>query len=79
MFEDKGFLPSFLGLKGGVYSRTTIDFKGFGDSWAYFDQWQKYERRKFKRKTAWDYITKVGAVLAILLNILTIWNLIVGK
>ncbi|MAY84192.1 MAG: hypothetical protein CMP59_08675 [Flavobacteriales bacterium] len=78
MFEDKGFLAGFLGLKGGGYSRSTIDFKAMGDNWAYFDMWQKYERRKFRRKTAWDYITKIGAVLAILLTILTIWKSIIG-
>jgi len=74
MFESQGFLPGFFGLDGWTRGRTCLDFKAFGESWAMFEMWQKYERRKFKRKKAWEYLTKTGALLAIVLTVIKIWE-----
>ena len=66
---DGGFLPALFRLDGFTRSSQILDFEGYGESYAYFKFWQKYERRKRNRQTAWDYITKVGAILAISLTI----------
>jgi hypothetical protein len=77
MFEGSGFLPGFFGLDGWTRGRTILDFESFGENGAMFTLWQKYERRKFKRRKVWEYLTKTGALLAIILTVIKIWEMVI--
>lgn len=74
-FMGKGFLPGFFRLDGWTVSQKIFDFEAHGESWAVFEQWQKYERRRHRWKKSWEVVTKVGAVLAIILTILKLMEL----
>lgn len=69
---DGGFIGGHFRIDGFTRKINILDFKGTGQDWAYFELWQKYERRKRNRKNAWDITVKVGAVLAIGLTALRI-------
>lgn len=71
MFAD-GLLTSLFRMDGWTRSADILDFRGIGKDWAYFEAWQKLERKYQQKKKVWDIIVKVGAVLAYLLAILRI-------
>jgi hypothetical protein len=64
-----GFLPGHFELDDSRRNRI-IDYSGAGESWAYFDYWQKYQKRKITKEKVWDFIIKTGSILALLLSIL---------
>ena len=72
---DGGFLTALFRLDGTTHQHNLIDFKGLGENWAYFELWKKYERKKRFRKNIWNNLTKIGAVLAIILTIVKILEL----
>ncbi len=72
---EGGLLPSIFRFDGYTREIQILDFKQEGEEWAYFHIWQKYERRKMKRKNIWSYITKTGAVLAIALTLIKLYQL----
>ena len=63
-----GFLPALFELDE-TRQHTIFDFPEVGRNWAYFDYWQRFYRRKVTRDKAWDFITKAGSLLAIVLSI----------
>lgn len=65
-----GFLPAYLKIDGYTKGLGTTDYKKLGEEWASFAFWQKLERKRRFWKISWDRITKIGAVLAILLSVL---------
>jgi len=67
-----GLLPSLFKMDGWTRSADILDFKSIGEDWAYFEAWQKLERKHQRKKKAWDIVVKIGAVLAYLLAILKI-------
>lgn len=71
---DGGHLPAKFKIDGFTRELDILNFESVGENWAYFDAWQKHERKKLNRKKAWEYITKIGAVLAILLTLLKLWD-----
>ena len=64
-----GLLPALFELDESR-SHSIIDFPVVGNSWAYFNYWRKYQRRKITKEKIWDIVVKSGSVLAILLSIL---------
>lgn len=68
-----GFLPAMFHLDRGR-SHHFVDFPGVGENWAYFKFWADNYKKKLTRKKIWDIITKVGALLAIILSILKLWE-----
>jgi len=72
---EGGFLPSIFRFDGFTREIEIVNFKQEGIEWAYFHIWQKYERRKMKRKNVWEHITKTGAVLAIALTLIKLYQL----
>lgn len=74
MLMVNGFLPGFFWLDGSTRSFHITRFEDFGDNWACFDLWQKYERRKRLQKNFWEYITKIGAILAFSLTLIKLWE-----
>ena len=66
-----GQLPAQFRLDGFTRELTIIGSeKEIGRGWAIFQLWQKIERRRRFWQKSWEGITKVGAVLAILLTLL---------
>ncbi|NVN18046.1 hypothetical protein GUA46_06820 [Muricauda sp. HICW] len=65
-----GMLPSQLRLDGSTRDLTYFDYEEVGRNWAWFAYWQKLERKRRFWKVSWDRVTKVGAVLAIVLTVL---------
>lgn len=65
-------LPSLFRMDGWTRSADILDFKSIGEDWAYFEAWQKMERKHQRKKKAWEIVVKIGAVLAYLLAILRI-------
>lgn len=65
-----GLLPAQLRLNGTTQSFIIIDFEQTGENWAYFDYWQKLEKRRRFWRVTWNGVTKVGAILAIALTVL---------
>lgn len=63
------FIPSHFRIDGFTRELSIIDFKGTGEGWAFFELWQKHERRKRTRKMFWGVIVKTGAILAYILTI----------
>ncbi len=49
---------------------TILDFPAVGENWAYFDYWQKYQKRKLTKEKIWGFTIKTGSLLAILLSII---------
>jgi hypothetical protein len=49
---------------------TIMDFENYGTDWAYFEVWKKYESQKLTTKKIWEWLTKVGAILAIVLSVI---------
>lgn len=70
-----GILPMRFEL-GEKRSGGIINFEGEGESWAYFDIWKHYERRKILRRRMWDIIIKTGALLGFGLTIIKITEVI---
>ncbi|MBX2844527.1 MAG: hypothetical protein KTR26_22390, partial [Flammeovirgaceae bacterium] len=69
--HGSGILPKRFELA----SRRTgsiLNFVGEGESWAYFDIWQRYEKLKIFRKRFWETLIKIGALLGILLSIIKV-------
>jgi hypothetical protein len=65
-----GMLPAQLKLDGFTRELTYFNHKELGENWAWFAYWQKLERKRRFWKTSWDRITKLGALLAIILTVL---------
>lgn len=64
-----GLLPSLFGLNE-VRELTIYNFNDVGESFAYFNYWQKYYRKRITLNKIWDIIVKIGSILAIVLTIL---------
>ena len=79
MFMGSGFLPGFFGLDGWTRERKVFNFEPWGDDWAIFDLWQKHERRRHRWNKSWEAVTKIGAVLAIALTILKLFEIFMNK
>lgn len=64
-----GYLPAHFQLdesRRHVIGR----FDDVGEVWAYFQYWQKYQKRKISKEKVWDYTVKLGSILAITLSII---------
>lgn len=70
-----GLIPSIFHLDDTNNYRL-CDFPSVGENWAYFKLWAAYYKKKLKRKKAWDIITKIGSILAILLSLLKVWEIV---
>jgi hypothetical protein len=70
-----GFLPNLFELDGDIrkFSILSNRFQDVGHDLAYFNYWQKHQRRKITNDKIWDYTIKVGSIAGILL---TIWKLL---
>ena len=55
---------------------TMFDLPAYGEMWAYFEFWQKHEKRKLKWQNFWKYSTRIGVTLAYLLTIAKIIDII---
>jgi len=75
MFAGK-LLPSLFRMDGWTRSADILDFKSIGENWAYFEAWQKLERKHQRKKKTWDIVVKVGAALAYLLSLIKLLELI---
>jgi len=64
-----GMLPTHFNLSE-IKEPAILDFKSYGRDWANFEIWKKYESRKLTGKKIWTWITKTGAILAIILSII---------
>ncbi len=73
-----GFLPAIFELDTGR-ELNIFDFAGIGESWAYFDYWRKYYKRKLKKERIWGYLVKIGSVLAFILTLLKLYDLLIKK
>lgn len=73
-----GMLPAQFRLDGFTKRLGFHDYNHLGREWALFDFWQKLERRRRLIKLSWDRTTKIGAVLAILLTLLKLYEVVVG-
>lgn len=71
-----GYLPSTFKIDGKTREIQFLNFEATGENWAYFEFWQKLERKRKFWKVTWDKITKIGAVLAIILTLIKIISLI---
>lgn len=69
-----GMLPAHFRLDGSTRRFNYFDPTNTGEEQAYFQYWQKLERRRRFRRITWDRITKIGAVLAIILTIIKLVN-----
>jgi hypothetical protein len=47
-----------------------FNFEEIGESWAYFEFWQKYYKRKITKEKIWDVLIKTWSILAILLSLI---------
>jgi len=56
-----GFLTSLFGLNE-TRKLIIIRFFDCGTDWAYFDLWQKYERKRMFKKKLWSGFTKVKSI-----------------
>lgn len=70
-----GFLPALFELDE---SREHIfnDFSNIGESWAYFNYWKKYQKRKLTKEKIWNLTIKVGSILAIILSLIKLFEYI---
>lgn len=73
-----GLLPAIFELDGGR-QHTIFDFPPIGENWAYFDYWKKSYNKKLTKEKIWNYITKIGSLLAFILTILKLYDIIVNK
>ncbi len=71
-----GSLPSLFNLNETRELRI-LDFKASGHDWAYFSYWQKHYKRKVRLEQFWEWTTKVGSVLAIILTIFQLYEIII--
>lgn len=65
-----GLLPSLFRIDGWTRGSRILDFEAYGKDWATFEMWQKLEKRHRFWAVSWERITRLGAVLAILLSAL---------
>lgn len=72
-----GFLPALFHLDESRV-HTLMNFSEVGENWAYFSQWQYYYKKKLTKEKAWNIVTRVGSVLAILLSVLKILEVFMG-
>ncbi len=71
--HGSGILPKRFELASrGTGTGSILNFVGEGESWAYFDIWQRYEKFKIFRRRFWETIIKIGALLGILLSIIKV-------
>ena len=68
-----GFLPALFHLDEGR-KHTIFGFEDIGHDLAYFKLWQNYYKRKVTTKKVWEFVVKVGSVLAIILSIIKLWE-----
>jgi len=66
-----GLLPSLFELDE-TRKLSGIDFDGFGENWAYFDIWKKFEKRKILKSKIVKSVLFWGAILAYILTIIKI-------
>lgn len=71
-----GLLRSQFRLDGQTRGLTFFDYEDTGMNWAYFEFWQKLERRRRFWRITWDRITKAGAVLAIILSLIKLYEVL---
>jgi len=64
-----GFIPALFELDESR-EHVLFDFPAVGESWAYFNHWQTYQKRKITKEKIWNVVVKIGSVLAILLSFL---------
>jgi hypothetical protein len=69
-----GMLPAHFRLDGSTRRFNYFDPTNTGKEQAYFQYWQKLERKRRFRRITWDRITKVGAILAIILTIVKLFD-----
>lgn len=62
-----GLLPAMFELDEGK-GHALCDFSKIWENWAYFNHWQSYYKRKVTREKIWDFIIKIGSILAFLLS-----------
>jgi len=64
-----GLLPALFELDD-TRDYEIIDFSSIGENWAYFNFWQKYQKKKINQNKIWNIIIKTGSILAIALTII---------
>jgi hypothetical protein len=70
-----GLLPALFQLDEGR-SHTIYAFKEVGNDLAYFKLWQDYYKRKVTASKIWNFVIKIGSILAIILSIIKLWETI---
>ena len=70
-----GLLPALFHLDEGR-SHTIFAFKEVGNDFAYFKLWQDYYKRKVTASKIWNFVIKIGSILAIILSIIKLWETI---
>jgi hypothetical protein len=73
-----GFLPALFKIDGWTKEHSFLRFPEIGENWAYFDLWQKLERRKQQKQQIWDKIVKTGALLAYILTLVKLFEVLLS-
>ena len=58
-----GILPMLFNLDESRGSGGFLDFVEIGKTWASFEIWKKYQKKKLFKETFWDSAIKIGAIL----------------
>lgn len=66
-----GSLPSHFKLDE-TRELEILDLNAVGEEMAYFEIWQKHERRKIRSKKIMSYVFRIGAIMGIVLTVIKI-------
>ena len=73
-----GMLPAHFNMADHLKFSIT-DFESYGNDWALFEIWQKYEKKKIRYRKSWDITIKVGSVLGIILSLIKVFEVFFHK
>ena len=68
-----GLLPAIFELDEGR-GLNLMDFPAIGENWAYFQYWKQIYKRKIRIEKIWDYVIKIGSILAFVLTLLKLYE-----
>ncbi len=63
-----GMLPTLFNFND-VRDFRIMNFSDYGRNWAIFEIWKKHESKKVRKRKMWEWLTRIGAILAVLLAI----------
>jgi|TARA_B110000238_G_C16056454_1_gene408461 hypothetical protein len=70
-----GLLPAIFELDEGRRLRI-VDFPATGENWAYFQYWRKIHKKKIRKEKIWNYVIKIGSILAFILTIFKLYEIL---